>query len=111
MKKTMEYRGYNAKIEYSDTDNCFWGEILYINDEVSFEGQSIIELKIAFKEAVDDYIETCTQIGKEPEKPFKGSFNVRISSELHKKAAIKAASEGLSLNQIVEKAIKSLVRN
>ena len=106
MKKLMEYKGYNAKIEYSDNDKCFWGELLYINDSISFEGQSVDELKKTFEEAVEDYIETCRNLKKEPEKPFKGSFNVRITPELHKKAALKAASEGVSLNQIVEKAIR-----
>ena len=109
MNKLMEYKGYNAKIEYSNTDKSFWGELLYINDSVSFEGRSVDELRSAFEEAVDDYVETCRQIGKNPDKPFKGSFNIRISPELHRKAAMKAASEGVSLNQVVEKAIKTAV--
>jgi len=75
---------------------------------VSFEGRSIDELKEAFKEAVDDYIEYCKKIGKEPERVCKGSFNVRINPELHRKAVQQAAMLGISLNQFVQRAIEKV---
>ena len=106
MKNLLEYNGYYAKIEYSDEDNCFFGTIVDINDSISFEGQNIKELKAAFTEAVEDYLDMCKRIGKEPEKSYKGSFNVRIDPELHKKAVLLAASKGVSLNSIIETAIE-----
>ena len=67
------------------------------------------ELKKAFHEAVDDYLETCKEMGRESQKPFKGSFNVRIPSDLHRKAAAKATMMGVSLNQLVQKALEEKV--
>lgn len=109
MKNIMNYNGYSAKIEYSEEDNIFFGVIIGINDSISFEGNSPNNLKSAFKEAVNDYIETCSQIGKEAEKTYKGSLNVRINPTLHKKAALLATSRDISLNQFIELAIKQAV--
>jgi len=102
---TLSYKDYYGSVEYSAADECFFGKIIGINDLVSFEGGSVSELKKAFAEAVDDYIAMCAEIGKEPQKSYKGSFNVRIPPELHKEAAITATRIGISLNAFVEKAI------
>lgn len=110
MKNLMEYKGYFAKIEFSAKDEVFFGIIEGINDTISFEGASIDELKNAFHEAVEDYFDMCQRYGKEPQKTYKGSFNVRINPELHKKAAILAASKGTSLNQFVESAIADKIQ-
>ena len=110
MKNLMEYKGYYAHIEYSDEDNCFFGTIVGIVDTISFEGNDAVELRSAFVEAVEDYLDLCTRNGKEPQKAYKGNFNVRIDPELHKLAAITAASKGISLNQFVEKAVEGYVR-
>lgn len=109
MKNLMEYKGYYAKIQYSAKDEVFFGTIEGINDIISFEGVSTDELKTAFCEAVEDYLDMCKRYGKEPQKTYKGSFNVRIDPELHKKAAIQAMSKGTSLNQFVESAIADKV--
>ena len=101
----MEYKGYYAKIEYSSEDNIFFGSIIGIDDSITFEGKSVTELETAFQEAVDDYLEMCHKIGKEPQKFYKGSFNVRIDPELHRKASLLAKSNKMSLNKFVEKAI------
>ncbi len=106
----MQYNGYNAKVEYSDEDKCFFGVIIGINDSISFEGQSIEELKEAFKEAVEDYLDMCKRLSKEPEKTYKGSFNVRINPMLHKQAALVAAANGLTLNKLVEAAVEQCVQ-
>ena len=105
----MEYKGYYAYIEYSAEDNCFFGTIAGIADVISFEGNSIDELRTAFTEAVEDYLDLCKRQGKEPQKAYKGSFNVRIDPELHKRAVILAASSGISLNQLVEKAVERYI--
>ncbi len=110
MKNFMEYKGYFARIEYSDKDDIFYGVIEGINDSISFEGEGRDELKAAFHEAVDDYLDMCSRYGKEPQKMYKGSFNVRIEPDLHKKAAIIASSQNISLNQFVESAISDKVQ-
>ena len=103
----FEYKGYHAKIEYSHDDDVFFGTIQGIMDLVTFEGQSVQELHTAFEEAIDDYLALCEEIGKTPETEYKGSFNVRISPDLHRKIAVQAAKKGVSLNQFVESAIQS----
>jgi len=107
----LDYKGYRAIIDYSYTDNVFHGKIFGISDLVSFEGVSIQELEKAFMEAVDDYLETCIELKKDPDKSFKGSFNVRILPETHKRAALLAEMHHVSLNDFVEKAITILVNS
>ena len=102
---TLTYKDYYGSVEYSASDECFFGKIIGITDLVSFEGGSVAELKKSFAEAVEDYIVLCAETGKEPQKSYKGSFNVRITPELHKEAAITAKRKGISLNAFVEKAI------
>jgi len=109
-KNIIEYNGYFGSVEYSDSDEVFFGKLLFINDVVTFEGESVKELKQAFHSMVDDYIETCKEIGKIPQKPFKGSFNVRIKPELHCEASVLAILEGKKLNSFVEEAIEEKVK-
>jgi predicted HicB family RNase H-like nuclease len=109
MSDTMTYKGYIGSVHYSEEDEVFHGKIEALNDLIMFEGKSVKELKKAFHEAVDDYLETCKEMGREPQKPFKGSFNVRIPSDLHRKAAKKATLMGVSLNQFVQKALEEKV--
>ena len=84
----MEYKGYYARIEYSDEGNCFFGTIDGIADVVSFEVNSTEDLKGAFIEAVEDYLNICKCQGRKPQKAYRGSFNVRINPELHKRAML-----------------------
>lgn len=109
MNNILEYNGYSGSIEVSTEDNCLFGKILFISDLVTYEAETITDLKAEFIEAVNDYVLTCKEIGKEPQKPFKGSFNVRVSSELHRKAALEAYKNQLSLNELVSKAIDEYV--
>lgn len=106
MGQLMEYHGYHAKIEYSEEDQSFFGRIIGINDVLIFDGETVKELRQAFHETIDDYLEMCKEIGKKPEKEYKGSFNIRTGSELHKKAALRADLEGISLNNFICRAIK-----
>ncbi len=106
----MEYKGYYAKIEYSSEDNTFFGSIIGIDDSITFEGKSVTELKNAFHEAVNDYLVMCQRIGKEPQKFYKGSFNVRIDPEIHRQAILLAKSKKMSLNKFVEEAINDSIK-
>ena len=102
----MEYKGYHADVRYSDEDKLFVGEIFGINDMIAFHGSSVEELEKTFHQAVDNYIEMCAEFGKAPEKEYKGQFNVRIPSALHRSAALYARQRSLSLNEFVTIAIE-----
>lgn len=111
MNDILEYKGYSANVHFSAEEDIFYGKIFGINDLVSFEGETVKELKQAFREAVDDYLETCKEIGKEPDKTYKGVFNVRIPSNLHRQAAIVAATKNITLNDLVKTAIDKLLKD
>jgi predicted HicB family RNase H-like nuclease len=96
---TMIHRGYAARIEYSDSDDCFVGHIAGINDVVGFHGASVEDLRAAFAEAVDDYLEACENINRSPQKPYSGKIMLRISPEIHSALAIAAEVSGKSINQ------------
>ena len=106
MNNTMEYKGYVGSVEFSEEDALFYGKVLGIRALISYEGTNATELVADFHGAVDDYLELCAQSGTEPEKAYKGSFNVRISPELHKQAVIAAMSRNMSLNSFVETSIQ-----
>ncbi len=103
--ETLKYKGYIASLHYSKEDKTFWGKLELVNSLVTFEAQNANELENAFKEAVEDYIETCKAQKTTPEKPFKGVFNVRIKPELHKAAYQRAIENGVSLNRFIEDSI------
>ena len=105
MNNTMEYKGYVGSVEFSEEDALFFGKVLGIRALISYEGENARDLVEDFHSAVDDYLELCAAEGVEPEKAYKGSFNVRISPELHKKAAIAAMAKQISLNRFVEESI------
>jgi predicted HicB family RNase H-like nuclease len=107
MKNSMTYKGYAARIEYDDDDQIFVGRIAGIKDGVGFHASSVEGLRGAFEEAVEDYIETCTKVGKDPEKAFSGQVMFRVSPETHRKAAIAAELSGKSLNQWAEEVLSN----
>jgi predicted HicB family RNase H-like nuclease len=111
MNDILEYKGYYGSVHFSAEDEVFYGKLLGIEDLVNFEGASVRELKKAFHQAINDYLETCKEIGKEPNKTYKGSFNVRISTELHKAAAIFATINNISLNEFIKTAIDYALRH
>ena len=106
MSDYLHYRDYVGSIGFSEEDEVFHGKVIGIKDMIAFEGDSVKKLVEDFHNAVDEYLEFCEKSGKRPEKPFKGSFNVRIRPELHRQAALTAAAHGLSLNAFVEEAIR-----
>jgi predicted HicB family RNase H-like nuclease len=111
MKDVIKYKEYLGTVHFSAEDEVFYGKIEGVDDLVSFEGKTVEELKKAFVEAVDDYEELCRETGKSGEKSYKGSFNVRIAPDLHREAARKSFELGISLNQLIEKAIREMVSN
>ena len=109
MNNTMEYKGYIGTVEFSAVDEVFYGKVLGIRALISYEGTTARELIEDFHGAVDTYLELCLAQHTEPEKAYKGSFNVRISPELHKQAVVCATSQQISLNSFVENALKNYV--
>lgn len=102
MSNVITYRGYIGSVEFSEEDNLLFGKVLGIRALISYEGSSAADLIADFHGAVDEYLATCP----EPEKPYKGSFNVRITPELHREAAVTAMKSGTTLNAFVESAIR-----
>jgi predicted HicB family RNase H-like nuclease len=105
----LHYRGYAGSIEFSEEDSIFHGKVIGIKSFISFEGDSVKTITEDFQNSVDEYLAYCEDNGRQPEKPFRGSFNIRIGSELHRKAAMDASSRGISLNALVESAISQYV--
>jgi predicted HicB family RNase H-like nuclease len=108
---TMTYKGYAARVEYSEEDSCFIGRIAGIPDVIGFHGESVSELRAAFEEAVDDYLETCKKLERAPRRPYSGQFRLRLQPELHARAALLAQTQGKSLNTWVSDVIaRSIAR-
>ena len=105
----LEYKGYHTRVEFCAEELMLRGKIEGISDLVNFECENIKDIEKEFHEAVDDYLEFCKEVGKEPDKEYKGTFNVRISPELHKKLVNVAMKNGDSLNASVEKAIQGYI--
>ena len=109
MKNTIEYKGYVGNVEFSQEDEVFFGRVIGIRSLISYEGTDAKSLMDDFKTAIDDYLALCEAEGIEPEKSFKGSFNVRIDPDLHRDAAIIALASQMTLNSFVEGAIRKAV--
>lgn len=106
MKDMLTYKGYVGSVHYSDEDLTFFGKVEFIRSLISYEGTDVESLRRAFKEAVDDYLDGCAEEGTEPEQPFKGSFNVRTGSNIHRRAVMRAREKGKTLNTIVTEALE-----
>jgi len=109
MANTIEYKGYIGSIEYSSEDKCFFGKLEMIEDLVTFEADNAHDLENNFHTAVDEYLQTCLKLGREPQKTYKGIFNVRIDPELHKKIYKEALKAGVSLNAFVQQTLANRV--
>lgn len=107
MNNTMEYKGYVGSVEFSEEDCVFYGKVMGIRSLISYEGTTAKELINDFHVAVDDYLILCEEEGITPEIAYKGSFNVRISPELHKRAVMYAQAREMSLNKLVELSIRN----
>jgi len=109
MKDVLIYKDYIGSVHFNADDEVFFGKIEGVEDLITFEGNSVLEVKGAFEEAVNDYIELCEENGKKLEKSYKGSFNVRIAKKKKKKAKRLALMKGISLNQFIQKAVEEEV--
>ena len=106
MKDVLKYKGFIGSVHYAAEDRVFYGKVVGVNDLISFEGSSVDELEEGFQYMVDKHIEDCEKNDIPLEKSYKGNLNIRLSQDLHKKAAYQASSRGVSLNQYINNAIK-----
>jgi predicted HicB family RNase H-like nuclease len=102
----MHYKNYWARVEFDADDGIMVGHIAGINDIIGFHSDTVAGLQAAFNEAVDDYLESCARLGKQPDKPYSGKLMLRVSAETHAKAALAASISGKSLNQWGEEALR-----
>lgn len=104
-KNTMSHKGYVGSVDFSAEDNCLFGKVLGMRSLISYEGTSVDELRREFESAVDDYLAFCAEKKITPEKPYRGSFNVRIAPDVHRRLAESAAQQRLSMNKYIERII------
>lgn len=110
MKDVLRHGDFIGSVHFSAEDDCFYGKLEGVDDLVTFEGRDVGELKRSFREAVDDYVDLCRRAGKPLFKSYGGTFNIRMPAELHRKAARRSALLGISLNQLVQRAVEKEVR-
>ena len=109
MDNVLAYKGYLGSVQYNPEDEVFHGKIEAVTDLITFEADSAKQLRQEFEAAVDDYLVFCEEVGKSPDKTFKGVFNVRLGKELHRKAAMAALSQQISLNELMTQAVRRYV--
>ena len=110
MKDMLKYKGYYGSIHLDEDDLILYGKVEFIKALINYEGDSAAELKKAFEEAINDYLAMCEQEGMKPERPFKGTFNVRVGESLHERATIAATERGVKLNEFVKQALEHELR-
>lgn len=111
MNNNLEYKGYLGSVEYSKEDDCLYGKVIGIKGLISYEGDSLTQLKEDFQNAVDDYLAMCEKKKIQPEKAFKGSFNIRIGADLHRELALRAQTENMSINSFIKMILQKEVAN
>jgi len=109
MKNVLQYKGYTGSVAFDTDDKIFYGRVLGIRALIGFEGTTVNDLEKDFRAGVDDYLDMCTEEGKEPEKPFKGTFNIRLDPSLHQRLVVHAIDEGKTLNTFIKEALEKAV--
>lgn len=102
----MKYKGYFGEITYDDAAKIFHGEVVGLKDVITFQGRSVNELKKAFQDSINDYLEWCEERGERPEKTYSGKLNIRMNPDLHAHLALEAAKQSLSLNDLINQKLR-----
>lgn len=102
----LNHKGYSGSVETSLDDECIHGKVLFINDLVTYEAETLSDLKQEFIAAVEDYLITCSTAGKTPDKSLSGQFNVRVKPDVHKQAVLRALQDDKTLNSVVSDALE-----
>lgn len=111
MSTMMEYKGYHASVDFDAEDRIFVGKVFGIVDSLNFHGTSVDELEQMFHQSIDNYLDMCEKYGKEPDKEYRGNFNIRMSPELHRALALEAKNQNKTLNQYVVNALEMHIYN
>lgn len=106
----MKYKGYFGKVEYDDEGKIFTGEVIGLRSVITFQGRSIDELEKSFQQSIDLYLDMCRKDGIEPEKPYSGRFNVRITPDLHRDIAVQASIREQSLNEYIASVLSNSLK-
>ncbi|NBO01622.1 MAG: type II toxin-antitoxin system HicB family antitoxin [Betaproteobacteria bacterium] len=107
----LDYKGYQGSVEADLDSGTLFGKVLFVNDLVTYEGTTLPELQLQFRTSVDDYLQTCHSLGREPQQTCNGVFNVRVSPGLHRSALIRAQRDGVKLNAVVVSALQQYLNN
>jgi predicted HicB family RNase H-like nuclease len=102
----MNYKSFEAVIEFDESAGIFHGEVINTRDVITFQGKSVEELKQAFEDSVEDYFNFCASRNQEPEKPFSGNLNLRMTPELHRHVFLEARRLGVSINSYIVERLK-----
>ncbi len=94
----MTYKGYSGQVEFDDEADILHGRVIDIQDVITFQGETVAEIRQAFHDSVDDYLEFCQELGREPEKPLSGHLLFRTSPERHRRIYLAAKKAGESIN-------------
>ena len=105
----LKYMGYTGYVEFDDEAGLFHGEVIDTKDVITFQGTTVEEIQIAFRDSVDDYLEFCTERGEKPDKPFSGKFVLRIPPLIHHQIYVKAVKSGKSLNKWVQETLEDAI--
>ncbi len=109
MSDILRYKKYTGHFDYDNDAEFFHGEVMDIDDVVTFQGKSVAELKSAFQESVEEYLAVCKKIGKSPEKPYSGKFTIRVSPDIHREVSIAARSSGKSINEYIRDLLQKTI--
>jgi len=105
---TLKHKGYSGTVEYSEEDKCLFGKVIGMSkNNITYEGKTVEELEADFQSGIDLYLESCKERGIKPQKPYSGSLNIRIPSEVHSQLALKAQMTGRSINAIIKDLLTS----
>lgn len=107
----LKYKEYEGTAEVDITRGVCRGKVLFIDDLVTYEADSVSKLTEEFELAVDDYLATCSLVGKEPQRPFRGLFNVRVAPAIHRAATLRAVADGVSLNDVMVRALDAFLNS
>lgn len=106
----MKYKGYTGSVEYNPEDGCLFGQVQGLHGTlISYEGESVEDIRQDFEGAVDDYLVSCQERGIAPAKPYSGKLNLRMPSELHAAIAMAASSAGTTINDFINRSMSGVV--
>ncbi|HAJ27858.1 MAG TPA: toxin-antitoxin system HicB family antitoxin [Syntrophus sp. (in: bacteria)] len=110
MKNILQHKGYTGNVQFDQDDMLFYGRVMGMKKaQIAYEGKTVDDLVKDFRDGIDDYLDMCVEEGREPEKPFKGTFNIRLDPELHKHLVVNALGEGMTLNAYVKSVLQRAV--